>query len=188
LSGTDFADIIADSLKNSSSEKGKIVLVAHSASGLFLPLVPAECRVSRLVFLAAAIPQIGKSFRQQLQADPEMLWPDWIGEDPTKDDAVALHYLFHDCPSAVAEWALTTLHRTHLDRAMTEVCPIDQWPNVPSSFIVCREDRTCRPQWCRQAARERLGVTPIELPGGHCPHVSRPKELAAVLDGLVTLE
>jgi hypothetical protein len=29
---------------------------------------------------------------------------------------------------------------------------------------------------------ELLGIKPIELPGGHCPHVSRPDVLADALD------
>ena len=32
-----------------------------------------------------------------------------------------------------------------------------------------------------QAARELLRVEPIELPGGHCPPVSRPEALADAL-------
>ncbi len=56
--------------------------------------------------------------------------------------------------------------------------------NVPASYIFCREDRTVRSEWARKAARERLGAAAIELPGGHCPPVSRPGELADVLAGL----
>jgi hypothetical protein len=29
-----------------------------------------------------------------------------------------------------------------------------------------------------------LGVTPVELPGSHCPHVSRPVEVAEILSGV----
>ena len=36
-------------------------------------------------------------------------------------------------------------------------------------------------EWRRDAACELLGVEPIELPGGHCPHVSRPEVLADAL-------
>ena len=63
----------------------------------------------------------------------------------------------------------------------SEVTPLQAWPNVPSGYIVCTEDRTAAPAWARRAARERLGVEPIELPGGHCPFLSRPERLAAVL-------
>jgi pimeloyl-ACP methyl ester carboxylesterase len=34
----------------------------------------------------------------------------------------------------------------------------------------------------RAAARERLGSDPVEIDGGHCPHVSRPEAVAAILD------
>ena len=33
-------------------------------------------------------------------------------------------------------------------------------------------------------AKEILGVEPLELSGGHCPHVSRPHELAELLDAV----
>jgi hypothetical protein len=33
-----------------------------------------------------------------------------------------------------------------------------------------------------RAARERLKADPIDVPGGHCPHVSRPEHVAALLD------
>lgn len=54
----------------------------------------------------------------------------------------------------------------------------------PSAYVLCREDRTVRPDWSRSAATQLLGVDPIELPGGHCPHVSRPAELASILVSL----
>ena len=50
--------------------------------------------------------------------------------------------------------------------------------------IVCRDDRAINPDWVRTAARERLGVEAIELDGGHSPFLTRPGELAEVLDSL----
>lgn len=44
------------------------------------------------------------------------------------------------------------------------------------------EDRTLTPGWMRRAARERPGTDPVEVPGGHCPHVSRPEQVADILD------
>jgi len=125
-----------------------------------------------------------KSFLEQVGEHPDMLWPDWVGKDPTKDHEAAIHFLLHDCPPEIVKWALTTLRLMHARRAMTEVFPLGYRPNVPASYIFCREDRTVRPEWARKAARERLGAAAIELPGGHCPHVSRSAELADVLAGL----
>jgi hypothetical protein len=48
------------------------------------------CReVRRLVFLAAVIPQPGKSLREQADAEPDMLNPEWVGKDPTQDEQIA---------------------------------------------------------------------------------------------------
>ena len=52
---------------------------------------------------------------------------------------------------------------------------------IPSTYIVAGNDRTIRPEWQRQMARERLGVEPIEIPTGHCPNVSLPDGLAEIL-------
>ena len=38
--------------------------------------------------------------------------------------------------------------------------------------IVCAEDRVVDPAWSRRVARDRLGVEPIELPGGHSPFLA----------------
>lgn len=176
-----YADVIAEVMP---ADRDDVVVVAHSASGLFLPLVPERRPVRRLVFLAAVIPQIGKSLIDQANDDKSMFNPEWLGKDPTKDEQVARQFLSHDCSPETSEWALSTMSRMFARQAILEVCPLKIWPAVPSSYVLCAEDRTIQPQWSRRAARERLGVTPIELPGGHCPHVSRPGELAEVLAAL----
>lgn len=179
---TDFyAKAILSSIPDNS---GEVVLVGHSASGYFLPLVAERRQVQRMVFLAAIIPQMGVSFVDQLRVDSTILHPDWIGKDPSKDDAVALHFLFHDCPPEVAQWALTTRILLPLQKVAAEVYPLLQWPGVPSSYIVCKNDRTINPEWSRRAARERLGVEALEIPGGHSPYLSRPAQLADVLTHL----
>jgi hypothetical protein len=38
------------------------------------------------------------------------------------------------------------------------------------------------PDRSRRVANERLGVAPAELPGSHSPYLSRPAELADLLD------
>lgn len=180
-SGIRYAQEIAKSLRG-NTEAG--IVVAHSVSGIFLPQLPSYCSVSKMVFLAAFIPEIGKSPMEQLQANPEMFWSDWIGKDPTKDDTVAVQYLFHDCDLETAAWALTTRRPMLARYALTEICALRSWPDVPSSYILCREDRTLRPDYWREKVRSQLAIDPIELAGGHCPHISRPAALADVLSGI----
>jgi hypothetical protein len=180
-----YADVIAAAIPPGNNDA---IVVAHSASGLFLPLVPGRRRVRRLVYLAAVIPRIGASLMDQAREDQDMFHPRWIGKDPTKDAETAREFLFHDCSPAAAEWALGRMRVLFARRAIFEICPLQVWPEVPSSCIVCADDRTIQPAWLSNAARERLGVEAIWIPGGHCPHVSRPRELAEVLDRIAALD
>ena len=110
-----------------------------------------------------------------------MFNPAWVGQNPM-DDEVALEFVFHDCPPSRLEWALSTRIYFYAKRALEEPCPLTTWPPVLATYIACTEDRTITPAWQRRAAREWLGVEPVELPGGHCPHVSRPETLADALE------
>jgi len=176
-----YADLIADVVPEMEAP----IVVAHSASGLFLPLLPARVKVARLVYLAAVIPQPGQSFMDQYKSAPEMYSPGFAGKDPTKDPELARHFLFHDCEAEVATWALSTLRLMYAKQAALEMTPLQAWPHVPVSYISCTEDRTINPVWWENAARERLGIEPIRIRAGHAPYVSRPAELAEILVGLV---
>jgi pimeloyl-ACP methyl ester carboxylesterase len=63
-----------------------------------------------------------------------------------------------------------------------EPWPLDAWPDVPTRYVLCREDRMFPAEWMRGVVRERLGVEPDEMDSGHCPALSRPQELAARLE------
>jgi pimeloyl-ACP methyl ester carboxylesterase len=156
------------------------IVVAHSAAGWFLPIVAARRQVKRMVFLAATLPRIGMSFVELLQAEPEMINKAWIGKDP-RIAAVANEFLFHDCAPERLPFGHSTIRVIHARGAMVEEYPLTHWPDVPSAYIVCSEDRTIRPEWSRRVAKSQLGVESIELAGGHCPYISRPEELARVL-------
>lgn len=181
---TRYAEVIAGALEGAGDD---VVVVGHSASGMFIPLVPGLRPVRRLVYLAALIPKPGASIRDQLAAEPDMLNPEWVaacrgGADPSTSDESAIRFLFHDCGPEAVRLGLSTRMRMYAERAMTEVFPLAALPEVPSSYVVCSEDRTISPDWSRRTARARLGAEAVELPGGHCPYLSRPAQLADVLD------
>lgn len=134
-----------------------------------------------MVFLAALIPRPGVSIIEQYRADPSMFNPSWIGKNSMIDE-VAMDFVYHDCPPSRLTWALSTRVYFYAKRAMEEPCPLASWPAIPATYIVCADDRTISAAWQRKACRQWLGVEPVELPGGHCPHVSRPEHLADVLE------
>ncbi|WP_410665557.1 alpha/beta fold hydrolase [Amycolatopsis sp. lyj-84] len=156
------------------------VVVAHSGAGVLLPSIAEALDARAMVWVAAYIPDFagGKSLRDEVQA---LFTPEWIGVDPTADPAKASEFLFHDCDPETEHRALDTLRL--FNPAVLAAHPAGPAPEIPSTVIVPARDRTLKPEWVRTAARERLGVTAIEIDAGHCPHVSRPAELAGILTG-----
>ena len=183
-----YADVINDALAGTSEP----MVVGHSMAGLVIPLVAARRPVRRLVFLAAFLPSPGLSINDQRAAEPiDGLQPPSVVEFMDLGDDVwmvgpttATELFFSDVPTDVATWATQRL-RPQSYTGMIEVTPLQRWPDVPCTTIVCAQDRAMNPGWLRAASRERLGITALELPGGHSPFLSRPEELAAMLGTLV---
>lgn len=181
------AAIIAESIPGPGC-----VLVGHSMSGAFLPLVPRipgtdDCAL--LVFLAAVIPEPGKSIRQQFTEDPTMFNPEWIAVgsrwfDPTQQEQLGREFLFHDCDEESLPWALRGLEPIDTSELVTQSSPFERWPEVATASIVASGDRTLAPEWGRRITRRLLGQEALEVEAGHCPQVSMPEQIADLLERL----
>jgi pimeloyl-ACP methyl ester carboxylesterase len=183
---SEYADAVVRALTNLEEPP---IVVGHSMAGMVIPVVASRRPVQLLVFLAAAIPKPGQSLFDRFRGEEcDMFQPDWPGKNPSRNRQQALHYLFHDCDPTMAEAAIRHLRPQASSRVATEAPPIEKWPAVPSQSIVCTADRTINPEWSRKASRTLLGVEPLEIPGGHCPFLSRPELLARELAGLAALE
>jgi len=182
----DYAAEIAESIVEPNT-----VLVAHSLCGALLPLVPEVKDCALLVFVAAVIPEPGKSVRDQHTEDTGMFSPAWIESgarwsDESQRDALAKEFLFHDCDEETLPWALRTVQPIVTRQLSTQRSPLATWPGVPGVSIVPTEDRTLSPDWMRRVSRRVLGRQPIEIRAGHCPHVSQPTRIADLLERLAT--
>jgi len=118
---------------------------------------------------------------EQFRDEPDMYNPAALSKDPSGSEALAMELLFHDCEPDVARWAISKQRNQQSMAHIFEVTPLQAFPDVEYTYIACTDDRTISPVWSRYAARKRLGVDAIELPGGHCPYLSRPTQLASVL-------
>jgi pimeloyl-ACP methyl ester carboxylesterase len=182
LIADDYADIAADQV---AAVAERPVVVAHSGAGLLLPAVAARLGAGHLVWLAAAVPDFdgGSSFADQIErSGPELAGGEWrlFGRQSTEDPVVAAYFGFHDCDLETVRWALTTM-RLFYPAAVYAESPSAR-PDVPSTFVLPRQDRTLRPEWMAKIAREGLGVEPIEVDGGHFPHVSRPETITGIIE------
>jgi pimeloyl-ACP methyl ester carboxylesterase len=176
LTAGDYAELMSQQVGDVAAP----VVLAHSGSG---PLLPAAARIlaaRRQVWLAAWVPDEHATFAEEVSDHAEAAFnPEWIGKDPTDDDDVAAAFVYHDCDQATLAWALSTRRAFLPSTVYHERIKLAR--EIPSTYIVASKDRTIRPDWQRRMARERLGVEPIEIEAGHCPNVSQPDSLAAIL-------
>lgn len=87
---------------------------------------------------------------------------------------------FHDVPRPLAEKAMAR-ERGESAAAYKSPWPLDEWPAVPTRFVLCTRDRFFPEAFMRRVVAERLGVVPDEIEAGHCVALSRPRELADLL-------
>ena len=89
----------------------------------------------------------------------------------------------HDVPSDVLAEVMAHGETEQTDKIGNQPCPFDTWPDIPTRFVLCRDDRFFPAAYLRRVARERLGIEhPDEIGGGQCPAFSRPAELVAALE------
>jgi pimeloyl-ACP methyl ester carboxylesterase len=180
----EYAEVVAAAL---AGERNAVV-VGHSLGGVTIPLVPAR----RLVFLCALVPRPGTRLVDSLTAERVNPPGPGLASATVLDDRGrtccvnferAREYMYQDCREELARAAFDRLRPQAL-RVLNEETPLERMPETPSSYILCRDDRIVDPGWSRYAARELLGVEPIELDGGHSPMLAQPHRLADLLDPL----
>src|SRR5215207_8692924 len=138
----------ADAVVEAIGERSDLVVVGHSYGGLIAPLVADQLPVRLLVLVSGMIPVLGETPRD---------WWDNTGH-----------------AQAVQEQAVRR-ERGESSTAWVSPWPLPAWPNVPTKFVLCKDDRIFPADFFRRLVPERLGVTPDEIPGGHYVQLSRPK-------------
>jgi pimeloyl-ACP methyl ester carboxylesterase len=164
----------ADAVVRAIGDRTDLVVVAQSAGGFTAPLVCERVPVRLLVLVAPMIPAPGEA--------PADYWTNTRYEEEVREhyaDAIALFY--QDVPADLASEALKR-GRGQSEARMHEPWPLRAWPDVPTRVLLCRDDRLFPASYLRRVARERLGIKPDEVDGGHTPALSRPKELADRLE------
>ena len=158
----------ADSVVEAVGDRGNLVLVGHSLGGFTAPLVCACVTAELLVLLAPMIPAPGENGVE---------WWKNTGYEGSGEEDV----FYHDVPPEL-EAEARRRERDQAEKAMVEPWPLEAWPDVPTKVLLCRDDRMFTPDFQRRVARERLGIEPDEMDGGHYVSISRPRELAERLD------
>ncbi|MCU1358900.1 MAG: hydrolase, alpha/beta fold family protein [Ilumatobacteraceae bacterium] len=152
-----------------------LVLVAQSLGGLIAPLVCQRVPIDLVVLVAAMVPQPGESGGEWWANTGQAAA---VLAEGLPDDSAETMFT-HDVPPDVLASVLPPRDQT--GTLFEETWPLAAWPHVPTEFIVCRDDRFFPADWLRALVRQRLGIEPLEIPGGHCAFLSQPAALAAAL-------
>jgi hypothetical protein len=182
----DYADVAMRSLEGHS---GGVIAVGHSLAGGIVPLLAASRPISRLVFVCSFPPEPGKSLDEALAREPSLTEPAALVFRGSVDERgryvwpsleAASYAMYHDCPSEAARHAFDRL-RPQATKPFSERWPLDTWPSVPTTFIVCSGDRMGSAEHLTAMARRRFGLEAVRLGGSHSPFLSRPDDLVRVL-------
>jgi pimeloyl-ACP methyl ester carboxylesterase len=178
----------ADTVVEAIGDRTDVVLVAQSMGGFTAPLVCERVPVRLMVLVAAMVPAPGER--------PGDWWANTGWEEAHRSQAsrdgrpvdgefdVVAEFL-HDLPPETRAEALAHPPKEQSGTPFEKPWPLDAWPDVPTKFLLCRDDRFFPAEFQRRVVRERLGIIPDEMDGGHLPALSRPKELAERLDDYV---
>jgi hypothetical protein len=158
------------------SIRGGVTVVSHSYTGITASL--AGHSASHLVFVAARMPALGES---QAEISPHWGNPDFRsclmfgqdGELSLGDNAD--EFLFHRSPRSLARLAMSGR------RSMRSEIPVEPlenpaWRSVPSSYVVCTDDRAVMLD--QQRMRAGWAKHSIEIDCDHSPFFSAPDALA----------
>jgi pimeloyl-ACP methyl ester carboxylesterase len=165
-----------------------LVVVGQSYGGFTAPLVAERVRADLIVLVTAMIPAPGEApsgwwdntgFRRAVE---EQSLQDG-GLTGSEDPFVTF---YHDVPRDLADEAIRRARDGESETAYNSPWPLPAWPDIPTRFVLCTEDRFFPPGFMRRVVSERLGIVPDEIAAGHCVALSRPGELADLLVGYVS--
>ncbi len=164
---------------------GEVVVVGQSVGAFAAVLAAGRLPTSLLVLVAGMVPRPGEAPRDWWAATG---WSAAVHRQAAADGGLTGHEdpyvtFFHDVPRPLADEAMRR-ERTGVLLDEDAPVPLAAWPDVPTRFLLCTEDRFFPAEFLRAVVADRLGVVPDELRSGHCPALSRPTELADYLLGL----
>jgi pimeloyl-ACP methyl ester carboxylesterase len=158
------------------------VVVGHSYGGI----VTAEAAVGvgavrHLVAVSSYLPVVGESLATFGTPEPApFLDVDPAGGTFGVRPGLLVDTFLQDCPE-VADDALARLARQDLS-VLSQPVQVTAWQDVPSTYLVCADDRGT-PVAAQRGFARRAG-TVVELDAGHHPFLSQPQAVADLLLGL----
>lgn len=173
-----------DAIVAAAGDRPDVVLVGQSMGAFSASLAAPRLPTSLLVLVNAMVPAPGETPGEWWDntGQPKAKRDNDIreGRDPDAEFDLATYFL-HDTPPALVDevWATS---RNEADAAFGSTWTLPAWPDVPTKVVAGRDDRFFPLDFQLRLSRQRLGIEPDVLPGGHLLALSHPIELADLLE------
>jgi pimeloyl-ACP methyl ester carboxylesterase len=187
---TSFKEDVATTRRVLAQQDGPCILVAHSYGGAVITEAGTDSSVAGLVYIAAHMPDAGEN-----EADDGKRFPSDLSKSGAiKKTADGFTYLdpaqFHEYFAAdlSAEQAafMARSQVPNFADNFKAVITTAAWRSKPSWMLVATKDRTINPdleRWYATRAKSQM----MEAQGAsHAVYVSRPKEVAALIEKAAT--
>src|SRR5580698_5012563 len=183
---TSFTEDVAATKRILAQQDGPCILVAHSYGGAVITEAGTDASVAGLVYVAAHMPDAGEN-----EADDGKRFPSDLSKSgaikKTADgftylDAAQFHQYFAADLSAEQAAFMARSQVLNLADNFKAIITTAAWKSKPSWVLVAAKDRIINPdleQWYAVRAKSHT----VEVAGAsHSVYVSRPKEVAALIE------
>jgi pimeloyl-ACP methyl ester carboxylesterase len=163
-----------------------LVIVGQSLGAYTAAILADRLQPQRLILLAPMIPKLGEAagdwWEDTGHAEAIAELTARLGPPEDWDEKALEEVFYHDVDAATLA-ANAEYDGRPAPGMFAEPLAVEHWPYLPTTVLAGTEDRLFPLEFQRRLTRERLGeeVEFAEMPGGHLPMLSRPRELAARL-------
>ena len=161
---------------------GPAVLVGHSYGGMIISEAGNNAHVKTLVYVAAFQPDVGESLGSLQQKTP----PAGKSIKPTADGFLYIDpALFHaDFAADLPKKQTDFMARSQVflsTKSAGGAAKSPAWKTKPSYAVVATDDKSINPELERFMTKRAKSQT-IELKASHVVYMSKPKEVAALIE------
>jgi len=164
-------------------QDGPTILVGHSYGGTVITEAGVDEKVAGLVYVSALAPDVGESTGDQFAQIPAP--PEFVIEPGADGFAFVNLEKFKlgfandtsDADAAFLRDSQVPINMAIFGAKLTQAA----WRSKPSWFIVATQDNAISPKLLRKQA-ERIGAETVEIEASHVPFITKPKEVAAVIE------
>lgn len=178
------ADDVAVTKRIIAREKRPVILVGHSYGGVVVTEVGNDPKVAGLVYIAAFAPDQGESVATLIKDPPPGAPVPPIL--PPQDG-----FLFLDREKFAASFAADVPDEKAAFMADSQVpwgvealsgsISVPAWKSKPSWYLIATDDRMIPPP-AQHFMSKRAGSTVVQVKASHSVYVSKPQEVAALIE------